>query len=173
MKITTTKYRAALFLRVFPASILLVLSPLHLSGKPEAAQTLFSPEPAPRPKLLFDYYHHVKPSTKVGDHLVTGGWADNVGRYGWDDFSHTNSFDPVFVALEKEFAITIHEAPFAAEALAATDAVVIVNPDSPALVPNVPVISDEEIESLTRFVHQGGSLMVMINSDVTPPNQAT
>jgi len=130
----------------------------------KASSVPYSPEPAPRLRLLFDYYHHLKPSTKVGEHLVTGGWADNVGRYGWDDFSHTNSFDPVFAALEEKYAIYIHEEPFSKSALKKADGVVIINPDSPVLTPTVPVLTDEEIDNLTQFVRQGGSLMLLINS---------
>lgn len=126
--------------------------------------SLYSPDPAPRLRILFDYYHHVKPNTKVGDHLITGAWASNVGRYGWDDFAHTNSFDPVFVALEKEHAIKILEAPFSEKTLSEADAVVIINPDSPQLVPGIPVITDEELANLVSFVREGGSLMVLINS---------
>jgi hypothetical protein len=125
---------------------------------------LFTPEPPPRPRILLDYYHHLKPNTAVGEHLVTGGWASNVGRYGWDDFAHTNSFDPLFTGLEKEFALSIMESPFTPESLSQTEAVVIINPDSPELTPTVPVISDDEISALNRFVRSGGSLLVLINS---------
>jgi len=113
---------------------------------------------------MFDYYHHLEPSTKIGNLIVTGGWDDNVGRYGLDDFPHANGFDPVVGLLEKEFAIIIHKAPFTKEALAQTDAVVIANPDSPVLAPRVPLRRDEEIQNLENFVHNGGSLMVIINS---------
>lgn len=140
------------------AALALVLHATAVAGG------MYSAESPQRMRLLFDYFHHLKPSTKVGAHLVTGGWADNVGRYGLDDFSHTNSFDPVFIALEKDYCITIHEAPFSAEALKAADGVVIINPDSPVLTPTVPTISDDEIANLNAFVRGGGSLMVMINS---------
>ena len=63
----------------------------------------YSPEPMQPVRLLFDYYHHSLPSTKVGNHIITGSWVDDNGRYGWDDFVHTNTFDPVYVALEKEY----------------------------------------------------------------------
>ena len=33
----------------------------------------FSPDPAPRLKILMDYYHHVKPRTRIGEHIVSGG----------------------------------------------------------------------------------------------------
>lgn len=149
---------------VVPTALLSAAVLFISSSRLAAASTLYSPEPAPRLRLLFDYYHHLKPSTKVGEHLVTGGWANNVGRYGWDDFAHTNSFDPVFAALEEEHAIYIHEEPFSSAALSKADGVVIVNPDSPVLTPTVPVLTDEEIGNLTRFVREGGSLMVLINS---------
>lgn len=133
-------------------------------SSPLAASELFSPEVAPRPKVLMDYYHHKKPGTKVGEHQITGAWATNIGRYGWDDFAHTNSFDPFFLALEKEFALTIHDSSFTKTALGNTDIVLIINPDSPSMVPDIPVISDQEITDLTEFVSKGGSLCVFINS---------
>src|SRR5690554_1083228 len=64
-------------------------------------QTIYSPEPFEPYNILFDYYHHSLPSTKVGNYITTGSWVDDKGRYGWDDFVHTNTFDPVYIALEK------------------------------------------------------------------------
>jgi hypothetical protein len=132
--------------------------------KKEAVPFLYSPQAAPLPRLLFDYYHHKGPGTKVGNYMVTGGWVDNNGRYGWDDFVHTNTFDPVFVALEKEFAISMAQEPYSEATLAQKDAVVLVNPDNPTLVPDAKVLTDAEITMLRRFVEKGGSLMVIINS---------
>jgi hypothetical protein len=115
-------------------------------------------------RLLFDYYHHQKPDIKIGDlDIVTGGWKNNSGRYAWNDFVHTNSFDPVFIALSKEFSISMTEVPFSDLSLSHTDAVIMINPDNPEIIPSAKVISDEEIEVLHRFVKDGGSLMVTIN----------
>ncbi|GAB3248622.1 hypothetical protein GCM10027347_05130 [Larkinella harenae] len=132
--------------------------------KKEPVPFLYSPPAAPTPRLLFDYYHRKGPSTKVGNFMVTGAWTTINGRYGWDDFVHTNSFDPVFVALEKEFAISMAQEPYSEATLAQKDAVVIVNPDNPKLDPTATLISDAEIAMLRRYVEKGGSLMVMINS---------
>jgi hypothetical protein len=123
----------------------------------------YSPGPAQPLRILFDYHHRARPRTKVGNHLITGSWVDNVGRYGWDDFVHTNSFDPVFVALEKEYAIAVAEEPLTAELLANTDIVVIPCPESPRKAPDVAVLADAEIAALREFVVQGGSLLLMIN----------
>lgn len=124
----------------------------------------FSAMPVQPLKILFDYYHHTRPNTKVGNHLITGSWLGGTGRYGWDDFVHSNTFDPVFTALEKEYYITIGGESFKKSALAKQDAVLIINPDNPKVVPEVPVISDVEIKNLQDFVKNGGSLMVMINA---------
>ncbi|WP_138992815.1 hypothetical protein [Larkinella sp. C7] len=132
--------------------------------KKEAVPFLYSPQAAPTPTLLFDYYHRKGPSTKVGNYMVTGSWTTINGRYGWDDFVHTNTFDPVFVALEKEFAISMAQEPYSETLLATKDAVVIVNPDNPKLDPTANLITDAEIAMLRRYVEKGGSLMVMINS---------
>lgn len=129
-----------------------------------AAPIIYSSETAQPLRVLFDYHHRILPRTKVGNHLITGSWVDNVGRYGWDDFVHTNSFDPVFVALEKEFKIAMAVEPLRKELLENTDAVVILCPENPRKAPEVPVITDDEITALQHFVEQGGSLMVMINS---------
>lgn len=124
----------------------------------------FSPDPAPRLKVLMDYYHHVKPRTRIGEHIVSGAWATNVGRYGFNDFGHTNSFDPLFRALKWDFALHLHDQPFTAEALEDADVVWIFNPDTRELVKDIPIISDEEIDALDKFVRAGGSMVVMVNS---------
>ena len=124
----------------------------------------YSAEPMRPIKLMFDYYHHSKPSTRVGNHIITGSWVDDNGRYGWDDFVHTNTFDPVFVGLEKEYSIFMSREPYSKKLLSQTDAVVIMNADNPAIVPSAHLISDEEISSLQQFVKNGGSLMVMVNA---------
>lgn len=124
----------------------------------------YSLQPVQPLKVLFDYYHHSLPSLKVGSYLVTGNYEDAVGRYGWDDFVHSNTFDPVFIALEKEYIISMSRQPFSKRLLSQTDAVVIMNPDNPRLLPSAKLISDEEISFLQQFVKDGGSLMVMVNS---------
>jgi hypothetical protein len=124
----------------------------------------YSPEPFQPLRLLFDYYHHSLPSTKIGSHLVTGSYLNSVGRYGWDDFVHSNTFDPVFVALEKEYSISMSRKTFSEKLLSETDAVVIMNPDNPLIFPSARILSDEEISILRKFVNNGGSLMVMVNS---------
>lgn len=125
---------------------------------------LYSPGCAPPIRLLFDYYHHHKPTLKIGDlDMVTGGWKNNSGRYAWNDFVHTNSFDPVFIALSKEFAISMTEIPFSDSSLSHTDAVIMINPDNPKIIPSAKIISDNEIDVLRHFVKDGGSLLVTIN----------
>ncbi len=124
----------------------------------------YSPEPFQPLRLLFDYYHHSLPSTPVGSHLVTGSYLNSIGRYGWDDFVHSNTFDPVFVALEKEYSVSMSRQPFTGKLLSQTDAAVIMNPDNPELFPSARIISDEEITVLRQFVNNGGCLMVMVNS---------
>jgi len=124
----------------------------------------YSSEPMQPVKLLFDYYHHSLPSTRVGNHLITGSYEDCIGRYGWDDFVHSNTFDPVFVALEKEYSIFMSRQPFSKQLLSQTEAVVIMSPDNPRIFPSARLISDKEITYLQQFVKNGGSLMVMVNS---------
>ena len=124
----------------------------------------YSPEPMKPLKLLFDYYHHSLPSTRVGNHLVTGSYINGIGRYGWDDFAHSNTFDPVFVVLEKEYSISMSREPFSKQLLSKTEAVVIMSPDNPRILPSAHLISDGEISFLRQFVKNGGSLMVMVNS---------
>lgn len=133
-------------------------------GPVSYCQELFSPRPASRPRVLMDYYHKKLPQSKVGRYLLTGGRADNVGRYGFNDFSHTNSFDALFLILEREFALYVNRKPFTTSGLSEIDIVLIINPEHPDLAPDIPVISDAEIEVLREFVKEGGSLMVMINA---------
>ncbi len=130
----------------------------------------YSAGPAKPLRIYFDYYHHSLPDTKVGNHLVTGSWIAGAGRYGWDDFVHSNTFDPVFTALGNEHFITIGRDPFTKETLKGQDAVLILNPDNPKVVPEVPALADFEISNLIEYVHEGGSLMIMINA--TTPDRA-
>lgn len=124
----------------------------------------YSRAPMQPVKLLFDYYHHSLPSTRVGNHIITGSWIDDNGRYGWDDFVHTNTFDPLFVALEKEYSIFMSREPYSKKLLSQTDAVVMMNADNPRIVPSAHLLSDGEISLLQQFVKNGGSLMVLVNA---------
>jgi hypothetical protein len=141
-----------------------LITVVAFTGASSGHAQLFSPEPPPRPKVLLDYYHRLKPDTRVGNFILTGGYLNSIGRYRIDDFSHTNSYDAFFQALEKEFALYFHEQPLDAEALRDMDIVVINNPEAPDRVPGVPLISDEEINALVSFVSNGGSLIAILNS---------
>lgn len=123
----------------------------------------FNPHYEQPTRLLFDYYHHGLPKTKVGNYLTTGSWIDNEGRYGWNDFVHTNTFDHAYTILSDEFAIGVSRQPYTKELLKTTDGVVIIAADNPRLITDAITISDEEIEALRRFVYEGGSLMMMLN----------
>lgn len=145
-----------------------ILESLFVSNTLADTTWLFNAEKSEKYRILFDYYHHLKPTNRVGDYLITGGYTNNVGRYGWDDYSHTNSYDPVFTAIDSEFNILIHESPFSDNILENVDGVVIVNPDDPALTHAVPLINDKEIEVLKNYVKKGGSLLILINSGGHP-----
>lgn len=134
--------------------------------EPEAViQTMpFSADNAKKMKILFDYYHHTRPNTKVGKHMVTASWVAGAGRYAWNDYVHSNTFDPVFTSLGDEYDITIGGEAFTKKVLEKHDAVLIINPDNPHVVPEVPVITDVEIKNVINYVNDGGTLMVMINS---------
>ncbi|QNL51553.1 hypothetical protein H8S90_08275 [Olivibacter sp. SDN3] len=159
-------------LLIFRFSVFIFLVWLVVSGfcptgqKPSLQDSIIHYSRSERyvPRLLFDYYHHQGPNTKVGNYLVTGNWVDNGGRYGWDDFVHTNTFDPLFVALESDYAIAMLQTPYNRALLDSTEAVVLVSPDNPRIVPSTHVLSDEELRMLIDYVHQGGSLMIIINS---------
>lgn len=125
---------------------------------------VYSAPTTPRLRILFDYYHHSMPNTKVGNHLVTGSWLGGAGRYAWDDFVHSNTLDPVFTSLGDEHFITIGREYLSGKLLAGQDAVLVVTPDNPATIPGIPVISNEEISNLRKFVADGGSLMMMLNA---------
>lgn len=115
-------------------------------------------------RLLFDYYHHNLPSTKVGSYITTGSWLDSDGRYGWNDFVHTNTFDHAYSILSKEYSISMGRSPFNQKLLKDFDGVVIITADNPELISDAKVISDQEIIALKKFVENGGSLMVMLNA---------
>ncbi|MGJ1271757.1 hypothetical protein ACR79K_14010 [Sphingobacterium siyangense] len=115
-------------------------------------------------KLLFDYYHHNLPSTKVGNHILTGSWIDSDGRYGWDDFVHTNTLDHAYTILSKEYSISMSRAAYSDMLLKGIDGVVIFALDNPSLISNAKVVSDSEIKVLQKYVRNGGSLMLMLNA---------
>jgi hypothetical protein len=117
-------------------------------------------------KLLFDYYHHNLPSTKVGNYIVTGSWLDSDGRYGWNDFVHTNTLDHAYTILSKEYSISMGRSPYSEQLLKGFDGVVIFAADNPDLIAGAKVISDQEISVLEKFVEEGGSLMLMLNAMV-------
>src|SRR5690606_34692617 len=117
-------------------------------------------------RLLFDYYHHNLPSTKVGNHIVTGSWLDSDGRYGWNDFVHTNTVDHAYTILSKEYSISMSRSPYTENLLKGIDGVVIFAADNPALISGAKVIDDNQITVLENFVQQGGSLMLMLNAMV-------
>jgi hypothetical protein len=124
----------------------------------------YSSDETKRLNVLFDYYHHTKPNTKVGNHLITASWIAGAGRYAWNDYVHSNTFDPVFTSIGEEYNVSIGGELFTKKMLAKQDVVLIINPDNPKVVPGVPVITDQEISNLMTYVNNGGSLMIMINS---------
>ncbi|MDR0844689.1 MAG: hypothetical protein LBN71_05660 [Tannerella sp.] len=124
----------------------------------------YSPAPFQPIKVLFDYYHHALPSTKVGNYIVTSSWVDDNGRYGWNDFVHTNTFDHAYVILEDDYQVSMSRKAYSKKLLSETDAVVIINVDDPKLIPDAQKLTDEEITLLQKFVEDGGSLMVMLNA---------
>ncbi|MCK9507441.1 MAG: hypothetical protein M0Q54_03310 [Pigmentiphaga sp.] len=126
-----------------------------------------SSKPLQKLNVIFDYYHHVKPSTKVGNHIVTGSWIDDTGRYGWDDFVHTNTFDHAYIILQDEYNLFINQQPFTKKILHKTDIVVIMHADNPDYISNAKKISDREIKRLKKYVDHGGSLLVMLNAGTT------
>jgi len=145
--------------------LLAMLLPVGVApAQGETGLRFYTPDPAPRPRVLMDYYHHAKPQTEIGNLMVTGDWATNLGRYGINDFHHPNGFDSPIQALEEEFALVLHEKPFTAETLAGADIVWIFTPDSKELSPDAILISDQEIDALESFVRAGGSLVLMVNS---------
>lgn len=100
----------------------------------------------------------------IGEHLITAGYTDSVGRYRIGDMSHANSFDSLFATLEREFALHIHEEPLTTKNLSGADIVMMLNPENPEQSPGVPVLSDEEIAALDAFIRAGGSLLVTLNN---------
>jgi hypothetical protein len=115
-------------------------------------------------RILFDYYHHNLPSTKIGSYITTGSWLDSDGRYGWNDFVHTNTFDHAYSILSKEYSISMSRSPFSQKLLKDFEGVVIITADNPELISDAKIISDQEIAELKKFVENGGSLMVMLNA---------
>ena len=127
-------------------------------------QEYYTPEAPKRPVVLLDYYHRAELQNKIGSLAVTGSYGTRMGRYGINDFSHPNSFDPVMRALEDEFALIMHKEAFEKQNLEKADIVFMYMPDLPGLESQIPIISDAEIENLDKFVKGGGSLILMVNA---------
>jgi hypothetical protein len=111
-----------------------------------------------------DYYHHAKPRVTIGNLILTGGLADNIGRGGYNDFPHNNGIDPLFFTLADEFALTVYEEPFTRKALRDVDIIFMLPPDHPDIYDGAKVLTDQEIENLVDFVNEGGSFFVILNS---------
>ena len=145
--------------RLFATTILLGMIFTMAPG-----QEYYTPETPERPVVLLDYYHCAELQNKIGSLVVTGSYGTRMGRYGINDFSHVNSFDPLIRALQNEFALILHKEPFTNQNLEKTDIVFMFMPDLPELDPQIPIISDTEIENLDKFVKHGGSLILMVNA---------
>lgn len=148
------------------------LSFLFLAGSPMSSFAGVSEAPTTfrLPTVLFDYYRHSEPQLPLGQHILTGGYQDNVGRYGLNDFAHSNSFDPLFQTLGNDYNLIAQRSPLSPKVLADADIVVIFTPASPKSVPDIPLISDHEIDALEQWVEDGGSLLLMANSYHTTEN---
>ena len=127
-------------------------------------QDYYTPETPKRPVVLLDYYHRAELQNKIGRLVVTGSFGTRMGRYGINDFSHVNSFDPLMRALEDEFALIMHKEPFTNQNLGIADIVFMYMPDFSGTESQIPIISDAEIENLDKFVKDGGSLILMVNA---------
>ena len=147
--------RTTLFVTTFLFFVTFTIAP---------GQEYYTPETPKRPVVLLDYYHRAELQNKIGSLVVTGSYGTRMGRYGINDFPHVNGFDPLIRALENEFALIMHKEPFANQNLENTDIVFMFMPDSPDIDPQIPNISDAEIENLDEFVKRGGSLILMINA---------
>lgn len=148
----------------FVATFTFYLAMSLVSQKTGAGSLPITPEPPPRPRVLMDYYHHSEPQYKIGNLIVTGGFKDNLGRYGLDDIHHSNGFDPLVEAIERDYALIVHKEPFTRQTTQNADIIFIFTPDSKQLAPHIPLISDREIDDMEAFVMEGGTLLLMVNS---------
>ncbi len=159
--------------KIFPITLLFIITHIDCAFSSLGIQItdsilnnhfFYNSTPSKPLRVLFDYYHHSLPSTEVGNYIVTGSWTNDEGRYGWDDFVHTNTFDPVYIALEKNYQIIMSREPFSDILLSNIDIAVIINTDNPKNVSSAKLLSDVEILNLQQFVKKGGSLIIMLNA---------
>ena len=159
--------------KIFPITLLFIITHIDCAFSSLGIQItdsilnnhfFYNSTPSKQLRVLFDYYHHSLPSTAVGNYIVTGSWTNDEGRYGWDDFVHTNTFDPVYIALEKDYQIIMSREPFSNVLLSNIDIAVIINTDNPKNVSSAKLLSDVEILNLQQFVKKGGSLIIMLNA---------
>lgn len=88
--------------------------------------------------------------------------AEGENRYAPD-----GTYRDVLQRLRGEFEVRIHEQPLTAQTLAGVRLVLIANPNDKAAGnhPPPPHVSPADIEVLTRFVENGGGLIVMGNQE--------
>src|SRR5690606_41330181 len=99
----------------------LVLFSQTMSGQSLEPEFIpYSASPQKKMRLLFDYYHHGLPSTKVGNYIMTGSWFHNNGRYGWIEFVHTNTMEHADLLLYERFSILMVLAPVTLKTLSQT-----------------------------------------------------
>ena len=128
------------FLPTYVPAFILFLLPL-------CAQSLFAADsPAKKPVLLYSRYYNAAGETR---YLPDGTYKEILTR------------------LRDEFDVRVNSQPLNAQTLAGVNVLLIANPSDKAVGTNPPPphVTAADIAALTRYVEQGGGLIVMGNQE--------
>ncbi|HEU0038896.1 MAG TPA: hypothetical protein VFR76_06455 [Verrucomicrobiae bacterium] len=113
---------------------------------PRARDLAAADSPAKKPVLLYSRYYNAAGESR---YLPDGTYKDMLTR------------------LRNEFDVRVHSQPLNAQTLAAVNVLLIANPSDKAVGTNPPPphVTAADIGALTRYVEQGGGLIVMGNQE--------
>lgn len=105
-----------------------------------------SPDSSAKPVLLYSNYYN----------------AEGENRYPADGV-----FSQIMKQLAEDFEVRVHAEPLTAETLSDVKVLLIANPNDKAVegFPPPPHMSDKDIDTLTRFVENGGGLITTHNQE--------
>ena len=107
------------------------------------------------------------PATRAADAKPVFLYSRYFNAQGEARYLPEGNYQELLQRLSKDFQISAHNKPLNAETLGGVNVVLIANPSDEAVGKNPPPhhVDADDIEELTKFVHNGGALIVMGNQE--------
>lgn len=122
-------------------------------------------------RVLLDAFYHATPGTRLGEDIVVGGYAVNIGRYAPSDCFHPNGTMHIVAELADEYDFRLLSAPYSDLSLQDADILVAANPDYPTYSGASPNRwTPEAVDALIRFLERGGGVLLLVNSFLSRPD---